>query len=307
MASDYNTTIIEEFRANQGRVGGPWAGTTLLLLHYVGARSGVERVTPLAYSGQADGRFAIWAANGGSTAHPAWYHNLRAHPRITVEVGSQTFTVLAEELDGTARAELWPRLVAQYPSLGEAQAKTTRQFPVFLLTRADAPGLPPAVDRAAFEAEVAALRVREKEHTREGLSVDDLDAFLAGHRNLIVAGTRADGRPHVTPTWFYWDGERFYVSTTRGRLKYAVFRRDPRAQLVLDDPARLRAVLIPATVEIREHTAAQLPRFAAIREKYGMDEIGDDEHLESLIAEGRVLLAITPDGPPTTWTCWGFG
>lgn len=133
-----------------------------------------------------------------------------------------------------------------------------------------------------------------------------LDAFLARQRNLILAGTRADGRPHVTPTWFYWDGERFYVSTTRDRLKYKIFSRDPRAQLVLDDPAGLRAVVIPATVEIREDTGAELSRYRAIREKYGLDELGDHDHLESLIGEGRVLLAITPDAPPSTWTCWGF-
>jgi PPOX class probable F420-dependent enzyme len=137
-------------------------------------------------------------------------------------------------------------------------------------------------------------------------SRDNLEAFLAGRRNLIVAGTRPDGRPHLTPNWFYWDGERFYVSTTRRRVKYAVFRRDRRAQLAVDDPAGLRAVLISATVEIREDTAAQLPRFRAIREKYGLDELGDEEHLESLIAQERVLLAITPDGPPSTWTAWGF-
>jgi PPOX class probable F420-dependent enzyme len=137
-------------------------------------------------------------------------------------------------------------------------------------------------------------------------SRDNLEAFLAGRRNLILAGTRPDGRPHLTPNWFYWDGERFYVSTTRRRVKYAVFRRDRRAQLAVDDPAGLRAVLIPATVEIREDTAAQLPRFRAIRDKYGLDELGDEEHLESLIADERVLLAITPDGPPSTWTAWGF-
>jgi PPOX class probable F420-dependent enzyme len=135
---------------------------------------------------------------------------------------------------------------------------------------------------------------------------DNLDAFLAEQRNLILAGTRADGRPHATPTWFYWDGERFYVSTTRDRLKYKIFSSDPRAQLVLDDPVGLRAVVIAATIEIQEETAAGLSRYRAIREKYGMDELGDQEHLESLIAEERVLLAITPDGTPSTWTCWGF-
>ncbi len=82
-------------------------------------------------------RFAIVASNGGSPAHPDWYYNLKAHPRITVEVGSQTFTVLAEELGHATRAELWPKLVAETPALGEFQAKTTRQIPVVMLTRQD--------------------------------------------------------------------------------------------------------------------------------------------------------------------------
>lgn len=136
-ASDYNIKIIEEFRANQGRVGGPWEGITIILLHHIGAKSGIERVTPLAFSAQPADRFAIWAANGGSPTHPSWYHNLQAHPRVTVEAGPEMFTVLAQELDGTARARLWPKLIARYPTLGETQAKTTRQFPVFLLTRQD--------------------------------------------------------------------------------------------------------------------------------------------------------------------------
>ncbi|MBV9450531.1 MAG: nitroreductase family deazaflavin-dependent oxidoreductase [Streptosporangiaceae bacterium] len=136
-ASDYNTAIIEEFRANQGRVGGPWAGTTLILIHHIGAKSGIERVLPLGCFLHGDDRFAIVASNGGSPAHPNWYYNLKANPRITVEVGAQTFTVVAEELDDTARAELWPRLVARAPSVGEYQAKTTRQIPVFMLTRQD--------------------------------------------------------------------------------------------------------------------------------------------------------------------------
>ena len=136
-ASDPNTTMIEEFRANEGRVGGSWAGTTLILIHHIGARSGTERVTPLGCSLQGDGRFAIVASNGGSPTHPDWYYNLKANPRITVEVGAQTFTVLAEELDGTARAGLWPKLVAEYPSIGEYQARTTRRIPVFMLTRSD--------------------------------------------------------------------------------------------------------------------------------------------------------------------------
>lgn len=142
--SDYNSEIIKEFRANQGRVGGMWTGTTLILLHHIGAKSGAERVTPVACSPQPGGRFAIWAANGGSPTNPNWYYNLKANPRVIVEVGAETFPVLAEELGATARAELWPNLVAEWPKpvagspdLGAAQAKTTRQFPVFMLTRED--------------------------------------------------------------------------------------------------------------------------------------------------------------------------
>jgi deazaflavin-dependent oxidoreductase (nitroreductase family) len=137
LADDYNTRIIEEFRANQGRVGGPWASTTLMLIHHLGAKSGTERVTPLGCFPQGDGRFVIVASNGGSPTHPAWYHNLTANPRIKVEVGTQTLTVLAQELEGTARAELWPKLVAEVPQLGEYQARITRQVPVFMLTRQD--------------------------------------------------------------------------------------------------------------------------------------------------------------------------
>jgi hypothetical protein len=94
--TDFDTKTIEEFRANGGHVGGPLAGTTMVLVHHIGARSGIERVSPLACSPQDDGRFAIVASNGGSPTHPDWYYNLRANPRINVELGTETFTVLAQ-------------------------------------------------------------------------------------------------------------------------------------------------------------------------------------------------------------------
>src|SRR5882724_5254845 len=111
-ASDYNTKIIEEFRANEGRVGGPWAGAALILIHHIGANSGTERVSPVGYFPQGEGRFAIVASNGGSPAHPDWYYNLKAHPRITVKVGTQTFTVLAEKLGRARPADVAGRSVA---------------------------------------------------------------------------------------------------------------------------------------------------------------------------------------------------
>jgi PPOX class probable F420-dependent enzyme len=137
-------------------------------------------------------------------------------------------------------------------------------------------------------------------------ATDRLDAFLAEPRNVVVAGIRRDGTPHLTPNWFYWDGQRFYVSTTRNRAKYAIFKRDPRVQLLVDDPTGFRAVMVPGTVEIREDIAAELPRFRAIREKHGMKVLADEEHLRSLAEDDRVLLAITPDGPPSSWTAWGL-
>jgi len=137
-------------------------------------------------------------------------------------------------------------------------------------------------------------------------SADKIEAFLAERRNAVVAGIRRDGRPHLSPNWFCWDGQRFYVSTTRSRVKYAIFRRDPRAQLLIDDPTGFRAVLVPATAEVREDIAAELPRFRAIREKYGMTVPADEEHRRALAAEGRVLLAFTPDQPLTDWTSWGL-
>ncbi len=132
-------------------------------------------------------------------------------------------------------------------------------------------------------------------------------AFLAEPRNVVLAGTRADGRPHATPNWFHFDGELFYVSTTRDRVKYRIFTRDPRAQLLVDDPTAFRYLMIYGTVDVRADLAAELPRFRAIREKHSVDVQSDDELLAGLEAERRVLLAITPDGPPSTWTVRGFG
>ena len=134
MSSEFTENVIAEFRANQGRVGGVLSDTPIILVHHVGAKTRTERVTPLSYTRLADGRLLIVASNGGSPAHPAWYHNLKAHSTIEVEVGTETFPVLAEEVEGPARDELWRRLVAASPTVGEFQAKTARRIPLFTLT-----------------------------------------------------------------------------------------------------------------------------------------------------------------------------
>jgi deazaflavin-dependent oxidoreductase (nitroreductase family) len=107
----------------------------MMLIHDIGARSGAERITPLAYTALDDGRFVVVASNGGARAHPAWYHNLKANPRIEVEMGSERFMVLAHALEGPARAALWPRVVAAAQTVAQHQAKTTRQIALFVLTR----------------------------------------------------------------------------------------------------------------------------------------------------------------------------
>ncbi len=133
-----------------------------------------------------------------------------------------------------------------------------------------------------------------------------LHAFLAEPRNVIVAGIRKDGRPQLSPNWFLWDGERFYVSTTRKRVKYAIFRRDPRAELVVDDATGHRYVAVPATAEIREDVRANVALFRAIREKHGHVMPPDDQLADSLIADDRVLLVFTPSAPPSAWTTVGL-
>jgi deazaflavin-dependent oxidoreductase (nitroreductase family) len=130
--TDFDRRTIEEFRATGGRPGGTLAGTPLVLIHHVGARSGAEHVTPLAYSIQGD-CIAIAGSNGGSPKHPAWCHNLRANPAITVELGTERFRATAEEQLGPAREALWSDLAAEFPDLVKFAAKTDRPIPLFLL------------------------------------------------------------------------------------------------------------------------------------------------------------------------------
>jgi PPOX class probable F420-dependent enzyme len=137
-------------------------------------------------------------------------------------------------------------------------------------------------------------------------STDKLETFLAEPRNAIVVGIQADGRPHATPNWFFWDGEHFFVSTTRTRAKFKIFTRDPRVELVIDDAAGFRCVLVSGTADIKEDLEAELDKFRAIREKHAVVVPDDASHLKSLQDDQRVLLAITPDRPMESWTAWGF-
>jgi deazaflavin-dependent oxidoreductase (nitroreductase family) len=130
--AEFNTRIIEEFRANEGRVGGMFEGVPLLLLHHTGARSGESRINPLAYQSDA-GRYVVFASKGGAPSNPAWYHNLMAHPNATIEVGSDTVDVVASEARGEERDRLYRTQAERVPQFGEYEAKTSRVIPVILL------------------------------------------------------------------------------------------------------------------------------------------------------------------------------
>lgn len=130
---DFNAQIIEEFRASQGRVGGMFRNTPLLLLHHTGARSGQARVNPLAYLGDGD-RYVIFASKGGAPTNPGWYHNLKAHPELRIEVGADTVDVTATEAEGDERERLFQTHADRVPEFAEYQRQTERVIPVMVLT-----------------------------------------------------------------------------------------------------------------------------------------------------------------------------
>jgi len=131
--NDWNTTIIDEFRTNEGKVGGPFEGATLLLLHTIGAKSGQERVNPVMYQSVGPD-LAVFAAKGGAPTNPDWYHNLVANPQATVEVGNDTLAVTARVATGEERDRIWTRQKVDFPALVEYERATSRQIPVVILS-----------------------------------------------------------------------------------------------------------------------------------------------------------------------------
>ena len=131
--SDWNKKIIEEFRANGGKVGGNFAGKPLLLLHTKGAKTHEERVNPVAYITDGD-RLAVIASKGGAPTNPDWYYNVVADPSLTVEVGTEQFPVQAKVAEEPERTRLYDKMITIMPGFAEYRQKTTRQIPVIILT-----------------------------------------------------------------------------------------------------------------------------------------------------------------------------
>src|SRR5713101_8410522 len=132
--NDWNRQTIEAFRANGGKIGGVWEGRPLLLLTTTGAKSGQRRTTPVMYLADG-GRLLVFATKAGAPTNPAWYHNLLAHPEVTVEVGTETYEATATPLTGEERDRLYAKQASLYPQFGEYQARATRKIPVIELER----------------------------------------------------------------------------------------------------------------------------------------------------------------------------
>ncbi|MEU0504210.1 nitroreductase family deazaflavin-dependent oxidoreductase [Nocardia sp. NPDC005998] len=135
--NDFNAQVIDEFRANEGKVGGMFEGARMVLITTTGAKSGRQVTSPLVYLPDGE-RIVLIASNGGADKHPAWYHNLRANPEFTVEIGTESYPAKAEVVTGTERDELYARMVEIMPGFGEYQANTSRVIPVVAVHRQQA-------------------------------------------------------------------------------------------------------------------------------------------------------------------------
>lgn len=132
--NEWNLEVIEEFRAKGGRAAGMLMGMPLLLLHHTGAKTGTERTSPLVYQAVEDG-YAIFASKGGYPTNPDWYHNLLAHPEVSVEVGSDTVPVRARVTEGAERESIWSKQKEDFSNFADYEGKTSRQIPVIVLER----------------------------------------------------------------------------------------------------------------------------------------------------------------------------
>ncbi|MCL7458026.1 nitroreductase/quinone reductase family protein [Micromonospora echinofusca] len=261
MPNDFNQQIIDEFRANSGRVGGPFEGARLILLTTIGARSGAPHTTPVGYLPDGEERILVIASAGGGPRHPDWYHNLVADPHATVEDGVFTYQARAEVLTGAERDEIFARAVEADPGWAAYQAKTSRVIPVVALHQVTG-GPPEAASwgaalklvHDAFRRELALVR---DEVARSGpglgaqLRVNCL-TFCHGlhhhHRNEDDGMfARLDGqRPDLAPTLARLREEHQRIAALVARLQQVVG--DPDA-----DPAEARREVERLTTELEAH------------------------------------------------------
>ncbi|MEV7228669.1 nitroreductase/quinone reductase family protein [Polymorphospora sp. NPDC051019] len=274
--SDFNRPVVEEFRANGGKVGGPFEGGDLLLLTTTGARSGRSQISPLGFVRDGD-RLLVVASAGGSPRHPAWYHNLIANPMVRVEVGTETFDAVAVPAQGSDRDRLFAHVVAQEPGYGDYQARTSRRIPVVVLDR---------VHSEAGDREVANLADKLMEihdwlrdqlartraetdayfaarHATDGpppvgLGMQIRQHCLAFCQSLHFHHTGEDGHmlpgleqgyPHLAPVIERLRAEHVTVDRIRRELEGLL------ADVATADPVRFRAELDRMSSELTTHLA----------------------------------------------------
>jgi deazaflavin-dependent oxidoreductase (nitroreductase family) len=131
--SDWNEQIIEEFRANAGKVGGQFEGAPLLLLHTTGSASGKDRVHPVMYQDLGEGSVAVFASKAGAPENPVWYRNLVANPEVSAEIGTETRSFRARTASGEDRERIWTKQKQDYPGFADYEANTDREIPVVVL------------------------------------------------------------------------------------------------------------------------------------------------------------------------------
>jgi deazaflavin-dependent oxidoreductase (nitroreductase family) len=136
-ANDFNQQIVEEFRANGGKVGGPFEGLPLVLLHHTGAKSGTKRVNPLAYQRIGDDSVAVFASKGGAPTNPDWYYNVIANPNTSIEIGDDRYDVTARVASGEERDRIWEAQKTAFPNFAEYETTSGgREIPVVVLDKA---------------------------------------------------------------------------------------------------------------------------------------------------------------------------
>jgi deazaflavin-dependent oxidoreductase (nitroreductase family) len=135
-ATDYNQSIIDEFRARDGKVGGRFEGFPLVLLHHTGAKSGIERVNPLAYQRLGDDSVAVFASKGGAPTNPDWFHNLVANPTTSIEIGAECYRVKARVATGEERERIWEAQKKAVPNFAKYETTAgSREIPVVVLDK----------------------------------------------------------------------------------------------------------------------------------------------------------------------------
>ncbi|AZM93469.1 nitroreductase family deazaflavin-dependent oxidoreductase [Streptomyces sp. W1SF4] len=278
-AQDFNRSVIEEFRANGGQVGGWFEGEDLLLLTTTGARTGAERTTPLGFV-RHEGVLLVVGSNLGAPAHPAWYHNLLAHPQVRVELGTDAFDALAVPAEGARREELFAAVVRAAPGYADYQARTTRPLPVVRLEPAEPDGWQPPAEvrtlagkllevhtwlRAQLRhvgAETEAHFAARAAHTgpggppAPGLGLQIRQRCLAFCQGLEFHHTSEDAHlfpgtlahhPHLAPVFERLREEHRTVARIQGELVALL------GGVAIAEPERFRAELARMTAELNAH------------------------------------------------------